>query len=190
MKLTKTVALIGALLLLSGCSNTSAHIESKSPPAVAGVAVSNSKGNRPSEPSGISGSTSGKTAGTVSQSDHAEKNKMTVTIGDHEFTITLYDNETTGALKKLLESGPLRVKCSNYGGFEKVCRLEKRLPSDDVQTKTKAGDVMLYSGNQIVIFYGSNSWAYTKIGRVDPEYLDQLHEILSGPETEIIFSIK
>ena len=119
-----------------------------------------------------------------------EEIKLFVTIGNQDFTVTLDENNTTDALKELLKDGPLTVECSNYGGFEKVCRLGETLPHDDAQITTDAGDVMLYSGNQIVIFYSSNSWAYTKIGHVDEEYLENLEEVLSGPETEITFSLK
>jgi len=54
-----------------------------------------------------------------------------------------------------------------YGGFEQVGPIGQGLPSDDQQTTTQPGDIVLYSGDQIVIFYGSNSWAYTKLGHAD-----------------------
>ena len=89
----------------------------------------------------------------------------------------------------MLTNGAITLSCSNYGGFEKVCRLGVTLPSNDTQITTTVGDVMLYSSNQIVIFYASNSWAYTRLGRVDEEYIDRLEEILSGNDTEITLSL-
>jgi len=109
-------------------------------------------------------------------------------IGDSTFTIELEDNESTEALIHLLEEGERTVSCRNYGGFEKVCDLGVSLPSDDTQMTSSPGDVFLYVGSQIVIFHGSNSWSYTKLGHVTDISDEELRNILSGPETEITFS--
>ena len=119
-----------------------------------------------------------------------EENRIRIIVGDHSFIVRLEDNESAKALRKLLEDGDRTIPASNYGGFEKVCRLGTSLPSNDVQTRTAAGDVMLYSSNQIVIFYDSNSWAYTRLGKVEDLTAKELEEILSGPETEITLSVK
>ena len=68
---------------------------------------------------------------------------------------------------ELLEEQPLTIQMQNYGGFEKVGSLGESLPASDQQTTTQPGDIVLYQGDQIVIFYGSNSWSYTRLGRVD-----------------------
>ena len=67
----------------------------------------------------------------------------------------------------MLEEGPLTLNLADYGGFEKVGSLGTGLPASDSQTITKSGDIVLYNGDQIVIFYGSNSWSYTRLGRID-----------------------
>ena len=90
----------------------------------------------------------------------------------------------------MLADEDLTISASNYGGFEKVCQLGKTLPHNDNQITTEAGDVMLYSGNQIVFFYGANSWSYTKIGKVEASSIEELESVLSGSETEVILSIK
>ena len=117
-------------------------------------------------------------------------NQIRVTVGSSSFIVNLEDNETTKALREMITDEDLTISASNYGGFEKVCQLGKTLPRNDKQITTEAGDVMLYSGNQIVFFYGANSWSYTKIGKVEASSIEELESVLSGPETEVILSIK
>ncbi|SES05161.1 cyclophilin-like fold protein [Lachnobacterium bovis] len=117
-------------------------------------------------------------------------NQIRVIVGSSSFIVNLEDNETAKALRKMLADEDLTISASNYGGFEKVCQLGKTLPRNDKQITTKAGDVMLYSGNQIVFFYGANSWSYTKIGKVEASSIEKLESVLSGSETEVILSIK
>ena len=118
-----------------------------------------------------------------------EENEIRVIVGKNSFVVRLEDNESAAALRELLKDGDKTIPASNYGGFEKVCRLGTTLPSNDVQTRTSAGDVMLYSSSQIVIFYDSNSWAYTRLGKVEGLTAKELEKILSGSETEITLSL-
>ena len=117
-------------------------------------------------------------------------NQIRVTVGSSSFIVNLEDNETAKALREMITDEDLTISASNYGGFEKVCQLGKTLPRNDKQITTEAGDVMLYSGNQIVFFYGANSWSYTKIGKVEASSIEELESVLSGSETEVILSIK
>ena len=117
-------------------------------------------------------------------------NQIRVTVGSSSFIVNLEDNETAKALRKMITDENLTISASNYGGFEKVCQLGKTLPRNDKQITTETGDVMLYSGNQIVFFYGANSWSYTKIGKVEASSIEELESVLSGSETEVILSIK
>ncbi|MBP5166124.1 MAG: hypothetical protein ILP09_02570 [Oscillospiraceae bacterium] len=87
-------------------------------------------------------------------------------IGDTEVPAEWENNASVGALIGLVESGPLTVSMSMYGGFEQVGPLGTSLPRDDAQTSADYGDIVLYSGDQIVIFYGSNSWSYTRLGHI------------------------
>jgi hypothetical protein len=116
--------------------------------------------------------------------------QIRVTVGSSSFIVNLEDNETAKALREMITDEYLTISASNYGGFEKVCQLGKTLPRNDKQITTEAGDVMLYSGNQIVFFYGANSWSYTKIGKVEASSIEELESVLSGSETEVILSIK
>lgn len=92
---------------------------------------------------------------------------MTLTVNDRSFTATLADNSATEALKERLVQGALEVRLDDYGNMEKVGSLGFSLPRTDRQTTTVPGDIMLYQGSSIVIFYGSNSWAYTPLAKVD-----------------------
>ena len=89
---------------------------------------------------------------------------MHMMIGETEVPVTWEENASVEALKSLL---PLEISMSMYGGFEQVGPIGQSIVRDDQQTTTDYGDIVLYSGNQIVVFYGSNSWAYTRLGHVD-----------------------
>ena len=75
-------------------------------------------------------------------------------------------NASVAALKACVKDAPLTIRANQYGGFEQVGALGRALPTNDAQIKTKPGDIMLYSGNQLVVFYGSNVWSYTPLGRL------------------------
>ena len=84
-----------------------------------------------------------------------------------------------------MANGPLTVDLSMYGGFEQVGSLGKTLTANDVQTTTAAGDVVLYSGNQIVVFYGSNSWAYTRLGHITSQDADGMANLLGNGDVSM-----
>jgi hypothetical protein len=88
----------------------------------------------------------------------------------------------------MVKTEPLTVQLSMYGGFEQVGPLGTSLPRDDVQTTTQAGDIVLYSGNQIVVFYGSNSWAYTRLGRITDKTADEMKALLGNGDVAITIS--
>lgn len=86
--------------------------------------------------------------------------------GKHILTATLADNSSAVAFYELLKKGPLTVDMHDYGSFEKVGSLGKSLPRNDTQITTTAGDIILYQGNQITIYYDTNSWNFTRLGKV------------------------
>ena len=97
-------------------------------------------------------------------SEEGEEENMKLFIDDREVPVTWEDNESVAALRKLL---PLTISMSMYGGFEQVGPIGQSIARNDKQTVTESGDIVLYSGDQIVVFYGSNSWAYTRLGHID-----------------------
>lgn len=123
------------------------------------------------------------------QTEKDTSTMIKVTVGSHTFLAELEDTTCAKELEELLQNGPITMSASNYGGFEKVCSLGTRLTSEDVQITTQPGDIMLYSSDQIVIFYGTNSWAYTRLAKVADEDIENLEMILSGNETEVIIEL-
>ena len=105
---------------------------------------------------------------------------MRLFIGKTEVSVEWEDNESVAALADLVKAGPLSIEMSPYGGFEQVGPLGARLPRNDRQTTTKAGDVVLYAGDQLVLFYGPNTWAYTRLGRITDKTPAGLAELLGG----------
>lgn len=99
-------------------------------------------------------------------------------IGDTAVEVAWEENESVEALKKLCEKEPLTIQMSMYGGFEQVGPIGTGLPSNDVQTTTTSGDIVLYSGNQMVVFYGSNIWEYTKLGHITNQDEAGMKELL------------
>ena len=118
------------------------------------------------ETEGLEEDTEG-TQGDIEDSQEMEEQIMRLKIGDKEVPVTWEDNDSVKALAELAGQEPLTIKMSRYGGFEQVGPIGQSIVSADQQTTTAAGDIVLYSSNQIVIFYGSNSWAYTRLGHVE-----------------------
>jgi hypothetical protein len=77
-----------------------------------------------------------------------------------------------------------------YGGFEQVGSIGTYITRNDVQTTTQAGDIVLYSGSNIVVFYGSNSWAYTRLGHISDKDESQMEELLSNGDETVTISAK
>ena len=112
--------------------------------------------------------------------------ELKMKIDGRELTVIWEDNESVRALAELASGSPVTVEMSMYGGFEQVGSLGTSIPRNDVQTTTQKGDIVLYSGNQIVVFYGSNSWSYTRLGRIDGLSSSELEDLLGSGEVELI----
>ena len=106
--------------------------------------------------------------------------EMKMTINDTAVKVDWENNASVKALAKMTGNGPVTIETEPYGGFEQVGSIGATLPSNDTDIKTKAGDIMLYTSNQMVIFYGSNSWAYTRLGRITDKSDSELRELLGG----------
>ena len=124
---------------------------------------------------------------SVKSAEGEEEMKMNVRVGERTFTATLEDNEAAAALVQMMESEPVVIEMNDYAGFEKVGALGTSLPASDRQTTTQAGDIVLYQGNQIVIFYGSNSWSYTRLGKIDD--LDGWEDALGNGDVTVTFEL-
>ena len=123
--------------------------------------------------------------------DNMEENKvenMNVQVGDVVFSATLEKNEAMSALVEMMRESPVVIQMSDYSGFEKVGSLGTSLPTSNSQTTTQAGDIVLYNGNQIVIFYGPKCWNYTRLGYIDD--LTGWEEALGRGDVTVIFSLQ
>ena len=111
-------------------------------------------------------------------------------IADTVVEVAWEDNESVEALRKLCEEEPLTIEMSMYGGFEQVGSIGSNLPRNDVETTTSAGDIVLYSGNKMVVFYGSNSWAYTRLGHITDQDEAGMAQLLSNGDVTITVSLE
>lgn len=108
-------------------------------------------------------------------------NTLKLKVGEKTFTATMVENSSTEALKERLAQGPLSIQMSDYGDMEKVGSLGFSLPRNDRQTTTAPGDLILYQGNSLVIYYDTNSWSFTRLGKVDGVTTRaQMLELLGG----------
>ena len=115
---------------------------------------------------------------------------ITSDSGKSELTATLTDNSSARAFYELLKKEPLTVDMHDYGNFEKVGSIGTRLPRNDTQITTTAGDIILYQGNQITIYYDTNNWNFTRLGKVDGVTQDQLKKILGKGDVTAVFAIQ
>ena len=120
----------------------------------------------------------------------SSQTKIVLKVGGNTMTATLTDNEATRELTKLLEQGDMTIRMSEYGGFEKVGALPQSLPTSNTQITTVLGDIMLYQGNQMVIFYGSNSWSYTRLGKIDGATASNLRQFLGNGNITLTLSLE
>lgn len=117
------------------------------------------------------------------------ENMLKLFINDEEISVTWEENESVKALNNLAEDSPIIIDMSMYGGFEQVGSIGQSIPRNDKHMTTSAGDIVLYSGNQLVIFYGSNSWAYTKLGHIDNKSEEELGRLLGSGNITITVSV-
>ena len=118
------------------------------------------------------------------------QNKLYLTANGVTKTATLVQNDATAELISLLEKGPIILSMTENGGFEKVGNLPQSLPTSDVRQTAQSGDIMLYIGNVMCIFYGSNTWAYTKLGTLDNMTAEEIKEFLSGNPVSVSLSLE
>ena len=111
--------------------------------------------------------------------------KMKLFIDDQEVSVEWENNEAVSALAGQVKAQPLTIDMAMYDDFEQVGDLGTSLPAEDVQMETKPGDIMLYAGDKIVVFYGINSWAYTRLGKIKDKTPEELAELLGQHDVTI-----
>ena len=112
-----------------------------------------------------------------------------IKVNNQILDVELENNDAAKELKEKLKNEDIIIEAHEYGGFEKVGNLGFSLPREDTNIKTSAGDIVLYQGNQISLFYNSNSWSYTKIGRIQNITSSELKNILGNGDVTLTFSL-
>ena len=135
----------------------------------------------------------GDTGRNFTEADDNKQNltstRMNITINNHVLVVTLVDNSATRALVERLQEGNVSYSSSSYGNFETVGNIGFSLPTSNSSITTQTGDVILYQGNQICIFYGSNSWSYPRLGRISNASQEELRSLLSHGTVNITLSL-
>lgn len=114
---------------------------------------------------------------------------MYILIGEHILPVKTADNSSAEALLALLQDGNITVDAHDYGNFEKVGALGVNLPTNDERITTQPGDVILYQGNQITVYYDTNSWNFTRLGKVQGVTDDELKAILGDGDVTMVLSL-
>lgn len=116
--------------------------------------------------------------------------KITVDVNGNKLTAALADSTAAKELAEKLKSGSVTVTLNEYGGFEKVGDLPWSLTKSDEDTETEPGDIMLYQGDQMTIFYNSNSWSYTKLGHIENTTQEELKTVFGEGDVTVTLSLK
>ena len=116
--------------------------------------------------------------------------EITIDVNGNKLTAALADSTAAKELAEKLKSGSVTVTLNEYGGFEKVGDLPWSLTKSDKQVSTEPGDIMLYQGDQMTIFYNSNSWSYTKLGSIENTTQEELESLFGEGDITVTLSLK
>ena len=122
-------------------------------------------------------------------SEESESVRIQITVGDTTLTAIPEGNSSAEAFIALLQKGPVTIQMSDYAGMEKVGPLGTNLPRNDTHISVDAGDVILYQGNQITIYYGTNAWSFTKLATIESATKEGLLEVLGSGDVDVTFSL-
>ena len=166
--MTRILYLFLAVLGLSGCGNSSSPADSAPPPSQSVISEQESSQSQ-------------------DNSSSQEEPMLKITVGDQELLATFADNSSAEAFRDLLAQGPVTISMDNYGGFEKVGSLGTTLTRNDTRITTQPGDVILYLGNQITIYYGTNTWNFTRLAKINDS--TDLQAKLGTGTVQVTFSL-
>lgn len=166
--MTRILYLLLAVLGLSACGNGLSPTDSAPPPSQSVISEQESSQSQ-------------------DNSSSQEEPMLKITVGDQELLATFADNSSAEAFRDLLAQGPVTVSMDDYGGFEKVGSLGTTLTRNDTRITTQPGDVILYQGNQITIYYGTNTWNFTRLAKINDS--TDLQAKLGTGTVQVIFSL-
>lgn len=118
------------------------------------------------------------------------ENILYIHVNGEVLTASLADNSSARALVELLHSGNITINMSDYANFEKVGSLGTSLPRNDEPIRTQAGDLILYQGNQFIIYYDTNSWTFTRLGKIQNITQSELMSILGDGDVSVTLSLE
>ena len=125
----------------------------------------------------------------IKENKKEDVNLIYIKVNNQTLEVELENNIATKELKEKLRNEDIVINANEYGGFEKVGNLGFSLSREDTNITTSAGDIVLYQGNQISLFYNSNSWSYTKLGKIRDVSSDELKNILGDGNVIITFTL-
>ena len=131
-------------------------------------------------------------AAACARGEGAQGEAMNISItinGTHVLSATLADNKSARAFADLLRKGEVTVSMHGYGGFEQVGALPQSLPRSDTHITTEPGDIILYQGNQITIYYDTNSWNFTRLGKITGRTQAELRAMLGAGDVTAVFAL-
>lgn len=166
--MTRILYLFLAVLGLSGCGNSSSPADSAPPPSQSVISEQESSQSQ-------------------DNSSSQEEPMLKITVGDQELLATFADNSSAEEFRDLLSQGPVTISMDDYGGFEKVGSLGTTLTRNDTRITTQPGDVILYQGNQITIYYGTNTWNFTRLAKINDS--TDLQAKLGTGTVQVTFSL-
>ncbi|MBR6331781.1 MAG: hypothetical protein IKR78_01430 [Dehalococcoidales bacterium] len=126
---------------------------------------------------------------TTTMNEQKDESIVYAKIGQEKLTIKLAENSSAEAFYDLLSKGDLTVDMHHYGNFEIVGDIGTTLPRNDTSITTEPGDVILYQGTSITIYYGTNSWSFTRLGKVHGLDQQQLKEKIGNSDVRVTFSL-
>lgn len=197
------LALILAVVFVTACSaaaasptSTSATVAQQTPTVVANTAMNTQATaattelpDTPTQTAPMAPTEAAAIETSPNEANLMETNRMNIQIGNTVLTATLANNSSAEALKEELLAGPITINMRDYGSMEKVGQLGMSLPRNDQQITTEAGDIILYQGSALVIYYAPNSWNFTRLGKIDNVTAGELREILGSGNVTITLSL-
>lgn len=190
------VVLAGMLVLaLCGCvgGERANDVDNGEEPVVAerSVEAAAKSDDSPAEvQNGAAGEASAEPAEPPAPAEGREMSEFYIQVNGRSLTVELQDNSSAAALLALLAEGDIVVNARDYGDFEKVGALPQSLPTNDEPITTEPGDVILYQGNQITVYYDENSWNFTRLGKIKDVSAEALRDILGEGDVELRLSLE
>lgn len=124
----------------------------------------------------------------INEEENKGENEMYIKINDKILTATLENNSSVESLIEKLQQADITINMSDYSNFEKVGDLGFSLPTNDQRITTTPGDLILYQGNQITLYYDTNTWNFTKLGHIDV-LSEELKEVLGKNDVTLTLSL-